>query len=291
VRRLFRHEVDPGVSLLKIRNEAWIKATIHIASCEAGYRRLVREHILETDGVLELGCHCGTTTALARNLCCGTVVGIDTSDFNLQKARSNYTDADISWVCMDATDSWAVRRECLRAAGIEDTSRGERKPKDKGAAASSSAASDKTNGPEVNSRSGSNGASDSCEAPAGAPPPAPLQPQENGDIEKMSIAARMVEQRRLNRQSRREARVSASVNRRLGQAESEKQVPEPGITREDGTPSVVLLDISGSRAPGLLMSVIESYDRVLKPRMFIVKSYKLYSFVSQSSVAGGGARV
>lgn len=277
VLKLFRQEQDPGISLLKVRNEAWIKATIHVASCEAGFRRLVREHVQETDGVLELGCHCGTTTALARTLCRGTVVGVDTSDFNLDKARTKYVDESITWCCMDATDSWAVRRACM--AAVANSRKGE----------SASCNGSSCGGPDNESGSAPSAGVD-CSSGAG----------ETGEASTVNLKEARA-QRRHSRKSRREERVVASMNRRLGSQADADQQRSSSTTNypkqdtcppmEEGIPSVVLLDISGSRAPGLLMQVIESYDRVFQPRIFIVKSYKLFSFVSQSSIAGGGARV
>ena len=38
---------------------------------------------------------------------------------------------------------------------------------------------------------------------------------------------------------------------------------------------VVFIDISGSRELKTLLPLIESYEKVLKPRLFVVKSYKL----------------
>lgn len=170
-------------SVLKQRNEAWMRADIKVASCEAGYRRLTRLHLRETDGVVELGCHCGTTTALARSLCRGRVVGIDTSTFNLAKAQEEHAGIDVEWMQADATDASAVRRALL----------GTGKPQER-------------------------------------------QPLDTRGVE------------------------------------------------------VVLLDISGSRAPGTLLEVISKYDAILAPRLFIVKSYKLFSFISKASIEEGGAR-
>lgn len=40
--------------------------------------------------------------------------------------------------------------------------------------------------------------------------------------------------------------------------------------------TVVFVDISGSRPLSTLLPMLESYEKVLKPRLFIVKNFRLY---------------
>eukprot|EP00928_Gymnodinium_smaydae_P065810 TRINITY_DN488_c0_g2_i1.p1 TRINITY_DN488_c0_g2~~TRINITY_DN488_c0_g2_i1.p1 ORF type:complete len:281 (+),score=74.38 TRINITY_DN488_c0_g2_i1:46-888(+) len=204
--------IEP-ISERKKRHESWIRADVRLASCEAAYRRLVRLHIRSSDSVVELGCHCGTTTALARSLCSGRVIGIDTSEFNLAKARREQEGCDIEWVQEDATDASKVRAVML-----------------------------------------SNHSPDSGSAVAASE--TPLDGNGEGDEDSSPVRS------------------------------NGKGASDPAASAV----SVVLLDISGSRAPGTLVELIAKYDRVLRPRLIIVKSYKLYSFVSKASCVGGGAR-
>eukprot|EP00929_Paragymnodinium_shiwhaense_P006385 TRINITY_DN10970_c0_g1_i3.p2 TRINITY_DN10970_c0_g1~~TRINITY_DN10970_c0_g1_i3.p2 ORF type:complete len:179 (+),score=50.33 TRINITY_DN10970_c0_g1_i3:60-539(+) len=99
------------VSKLKQRNEAWLQAEVRVASCEAGYRRLLRRLVRRGDSVLELGCHEGVTTVLARSLCDGVVVGIDASDFSIGKAKQKYCGEKVNWALGDATDVSLVGQE------------------------------------------------------------------------------------------------------------------------------------------------------------------------------------
>ena len=45
---------------------------------------------------------------------------------------------------------------------------------------------------------------------------------------------------------------------------------------------VILIDISGNREPGLVLQLLESYDRIFSPRLFIIKNFKLHNFVRLS---------
>eukprot|EP00747_Dinoflagellata_sp_TGD_P192874 gnl/TRDRNA2_/TRDRNA2_58343_c0_seq1.p1 gnl/TRDRNA2_/TRDRNA2_58343_c0~~gnl/TRDRNA2_/TRDRNA2_58343_c0_seq1.p1 ORF type:complete len:232 (-),score=24.14 gnl/TRDRNA2_/TRDRNA2_58343_c0_seq1:355-1050(-) len=183
------HMSLPAVSKKKQRNEKWMKSEVKVASCEAGYRRLVRSHVRRGDTVLELGCHCGTTTVLARSLTGkSAVLGIDTSEFNIAKARREHADEGVVWELADATDTGAVRRAWLDSFGSGRTS------------------------------------------------------------------------------------------------------SDDASSEDDVKVSVILLDISGSRQPGLLVELVGKYERVFMPRLFIVKSYKLFSFISRTTTVGGGAR-
>lgn len=39
--------------------------------------------------------------------------------------------------------------------------------------------------------------------------------------------------------------------------------------------SVIFIDVSGNRAPGFVLDLLEKYDRVFRPRLFVIKSFKL----------------
>ena len=45
---------------------------------------------------------------------------------------------------------------------------------------------------------------------------------------------------------------------------------------------VILIDISGNREPSLVLRLLESYDRIFSPRLFIIKNFKLHNFVELS---------
>ena len=44
---------------------------------------------------------------------------------------------------------------------------------------------------------------------------------------------------------------------------------------------VLCVDLSGNAEPGRIIQVMESYDRVFKPRLVIIKNFKLENFVRQ----------
>ena len=50
-------------------------------------------------------------------------------------------------------------------------------------------------------------------------------------------------------------------------------IPDDMIS--SGRISVILVDVSGSRDPKFLLELIETYDKVFKPSLFIIKSFKL----------------
>ena len=125
----------------------------------------MRQHVRPSDSVLELGCHEGVTTRLAQTLCGGAVVGVDSSEFTIGKARARWAGEAMSFARMDAFDAGAVRALFQRQAG----------------------------------------------------------------------AGKM--------------------------------------------PSVVLIDVSGSRAAGDVCELIGKYDRACRPRVIIVKAFKLYSLI------------
>lgn len=49
-----------------------------------------------------------------------------------------------------------------------------------------------------------------------------------------------------------------------------------------GPIDVVFIDLSGNREPGLILQTLEAYDRVFKPRLFVIKNFKLQNFVMQT---------
>ena len=44
---------------------------------------------------------------------------------------------------------------------------------------------------------------------------------------------------------------------------------------------VVFIDVSGNRSPGYVLDLLEGYDRIFRPRMFVIKNFKLQNFVQQ----------
>ena len=53
-----------------------------------------------------------------------------------------------------------------------------------------------------------------------------------------------------------------------------------------GKVDVVCIDVSGSRPPGFVLGLLEAYDRVFSPRLFIIKNFKLQNLVAQCTNYG-----
>jgi len=75
------------------------------------YREAISRCLTPSDSVLEVGCHCGTTTAVISKLC-QKVVGIDKSEYRLSQARERCADASgtLQFHVIDAFDIQAIRK-------------------------------------------------------------------------------------------------------------------------------------------------------------------------------------
>jgi len=49
--------------------------------------------------------------------------------------------------------------------------------------------------------------------------------------------------------------------------------------------TVIFIDVSGNRDPGFVLNLMESYDRIFHPRLFVIKNFKLQNFVEKSSIS------
>ena len=85
----------------------WFRTPLLVAHDEAGYRRVVVSSVKKNDGIVELGSHVGVTTALARGLTDGLVVGVEMSEFSVAAARERYADLTIDWMCSTPA-MWAM---------------------------------------------------------------------------------------------------------------------------------------------------------------------------------------
>ena len=83
----------------------WFRTPLLVAHDEAGYRRVVVSSVKKNDGIVELGSHVGVTTALARGLTDGLVVGVEMSEFSVAAARERYADQKITLLLIDVSGS------------------------------------------------------------------------------------------------------------------------------------------------------------------------------------------
>ena len=49
--------------------------------------------------------------------------------------------------------------------------------------------------------------------------------------------------------------------------------------------NVIFIDVSGNRDPGFVLGLLEAYDRIFQPRLFVIKNFKLQNFVEKSSIS------
>ena len=149
----------------------WINCNINVAKDETDYRRAIHKNLMETDKVLELGCHVGVTTdQIATKVALS--VGVDSSSYSISEAKRRFGHVEnLHFLCLDACDKSEV----------------------------------------------------------------------------------------LN---------------------SMKNIfPDDEFIKFD----VICIDVSGNRQPGFVLDLLEGYDRIYSPRIFIIKNFKLQNFVKQCS--------
>ena len=164
-------ETETETERVKKCSTDWINCDINVAKDEADYRRAIHKNLLETDKVLELGCHVGVTTEqIAAKV--ALTVGVDSSLYSISEAKRRFGDTEnLHFLCFDACD----KSELLNSM--------------------------------------------------------------------------------------------------------KKIFPDDEFVKFD----VICIDVSGNRQPGFVLDLLEGYDRIYSPRIFIIKNFKLQNFVKQCS--------
>jgi hypothetical protein len=206
------------------------KQPIIVAENIDDYRAAIRTHVRETDVVLEIGCHQGSSTVLMDNVGL-RAVGVDKGQHVLAEGKRLHP--QLSLYDIDASDIAALKRlhdgdissfSCAAAIDAEDDAGGD---DFMGGQAESSSVASSTSAAAGRARAGGQ------------------------------------EQRRQQQQQQQEQQQQQQ------QQEQHEQLGGPF--------DVVFIDIGGGSVSSVasVWSLIEAYGRIISPRVFVVKSFKL----------------